>query len=84
MGEVDGEYSYDAKKHSLNWRLPLIDATSKEGSMEFTIAAIPEDFFPIKVSFMSSKSYCNIEVKREGVGSEGGEGGQLLGKWCMR
>ena len=62
VGEVDGEYSYNAKKHILNWRLALIDASTSHGSMEFAIAGMPSDFFPVKVSFASSKPYCNIEV----------------------
>lgn len=66
VGEVDGEYSYDSRKHVLNWRLPLVDSSNKEGSMEFSIPAIPTDFFPIRISFASSKSYCNIEVRERG------------------
>lgn len=62
IGEVDGEYNYDSKKHLLNWRLPVVDSSNKEGSMEFSVAGIPSDFFPVSVSFYSSRSYCNIEV----------------------
>ena len=62
VGEVDGEYNYDSKKHVLQWRLPVIDASNKSGSMEFSIPAIPDDFFPIRVSFISTKLYCHIEV----------------------
>lgn len=64
VGEVDGEYAYDAKKHVLNWRLALIDSSSLRGSMEFSIAGMPVDFFPVKVSFASSKPYCSIEVSQ--------------------
>ena len=66
VGEVDGEYAYDAKKHLLNWRLAVIDSSTAQGSMEFTIAGIPSDFFPVRVSFVSSKPYCNIEVRKQG------------------
>lgn len=59
---MDGEYNYDSKKHVLQWSLPVIDVSSKSGSMEFAIAAIPDDFFPIRVSFLSTKLYCHIEV----------------------
>lgn len=65
---MEGEYSYDAKKHVLNWRLALIDSSTVHGSMEFTIAGMPTDFFPVRVSFSSSKPYCNIEVSRPRVG----------------
>ena len=69
VGELDGEHHYDSKKHVLEWRLPVIDASSKSGSMEFSIAGMAGDFFPIKVTFLSTKSYCNIEVGWEGGGS---------------
>lgn len=67
VGDVDGEYSYDSKKHLLNWRLTVVDSSNSQGSMEFTIAGMPSDFFPVKVSFVSSKPYCNIEVSGKGV-----------------
>ena len=76
MGELDGEHHYDSRKHVLEWRLPVIDASNKNGSLEFSIAGMAGDFFPIKVSFLSTKSYCNIEVggrEREG-GRKGGRG----------
>ena len=50
----------------------MIDASNKNGSLEFTIAGMAGDFFPIKVSFLSTKSYCNIEVGGEGRGWGGG------------
>ena len=62
VGDVDGEYHYESKKHVLQWRLPVIDASNKTGSMEFSIPAIPDDFFPITVSFVSTKLYCHVEV----------------------
>jgi len=62
IGELDGEYEYDSRKHVLMWRLPLVDSSNKEGSLEFSVAGIPTDFFPVNVSFASSKSYCHIEV----------------------
>ena len=61
---MDGEYNYESKKHVLQWRLPVIDASNKTGSMEFSIAAIPDDFFPITVSFVSTRLYCHVEVSQ--------------------
>ena len=69
IGELDGEYDYDSRKHVLNWRLPLVDSSNKEGSLEFSVAGIPTDFFPVTVSFASSKSYCHIEVSSDTVGA---------------
>ena len=64
VGDVDGEYSYDSKKHVLDWRVSVIDQSNKTGSMEFSVAGLPNDFFPIKVYFISTKSYCHIEVSK--------------------
>ena len=33
------------------------------GSMEFSIAGHPDDFFPVNVSFVSKKTYCDLEVR---------------------
>ncbi|KAH9514885.1 Coatomer subunit delta [Bulinus truncatus] len=60
VNECDGEHHYDKK--ALHWQLPFIDASNKTGSMEFTIKGHPDDFFPITVSFISKRSYCDIIV----------------------
>lgn len=60
IGEVDGDYNYDAKKATLEWKLPVINASNPSGSMEFTMSAIADDFFPINVSFYSTKTICDI------------------------
>ena len=62
MGDCDGEYNYDSRKNTLHWTLPVIDHSNKSGSMEFSMGGHPDDFFPINVSFVSKKSYCDIQV----------------------
>lgn len=64
VGEVDGEYHYDHKHSVLEWQLPVVDSSNKSGSMEFSIAGHPGDFFPVSVSFSSTKSYCNLKVTK--------------------
>lgn len=50
VSECDGEYNHDSRKHILQWNLPIIDATNKAGSMEFSVpSSIPGDFFPLQV-----------------------------------
>lgn len=63
MGECDGDYRHDSRKNVLEWRLPVIDASNKSGSMEFTVAGHTNDFFPVSVNFVSKKSFCDIEVR---------------------
>jgi hypothetical protein len=47
----------------LDWQLPIIDASSKQGSLEFNIAGDDVNaFFPVGVSFISEKTFCDIDV----------------------
>ena len=62
VNECDGEYHHDSRKNVLEWTLPVIDASNKSGAMEFSIAGHPDDFFPVTVSFISKKPYCDIQV----------------------
>ncbi|XP_062894885.1 coatomer subunit delta-like [Mobula hypostoma] len=62
ISELEGEYRHDNRKNILEWCLPVIDAKNKSGSMEFSFPGHPNDFFPIHVSFVSKKNYCNIQV----------------------
>uniref|UniRef100_A0A0K8TP77 Coatomer subunit delta n=1 Tax=Tabanus bromius TaxID=304241 RepID=A0A0K8TP77_TABBR len=63
VGECDGTYKHDPRKHLLQWNLPVIDNSNKAGSLEFSVnAAIPEDFFPVQVSFVSKTSYADIKA----------------------
>ncbi|KAL7744089.1 hypothetical protein ACLKA6_009075 [Drosophila palustris] len=63
VAEYDGTYNYDARKHVLQWHIPIIDAANKSGSMEFSCSAsIPGDFFPLQVSFVSKTPYAAISA----------------------
>lgn len=58
VGDCDGEYNFDSRKSVLQWNLAVIDANNESGSMEFSIAGHPDDFFPVNVNFISKNSYC--------------------------
>lgn len=63
MGECDGTYSHESKRNQLVWSLPLIDASNKTGSMEFSASpAIPNDFFPLNVVFNSKSTFAQIKI----------------------
>ncbi|EDW75246.2 uncharacterized protein Dwil_GK20068 [Drosophila willistoni] len=63
VGEYDGTFNFDARKHVLQWQIPIIDAANKLGSMEFSCnASIPGDFFPLQVSFVSKTTYAGINA----------------------
>lgn len=60
--QCDGEYSYEKYKNCLIWRNTMIDQSNSTGSFEFSVAGHASDFFPVNVSFVSNKSYCDIQV----------------------
>lgn len=63
VSECDGQYDYESRKNLLVWSLPIIDISSKSGSMEFAVPnSRPTDFFPLQVSFTSKTSYAKIKV----------------------
>uniref|UniRef100_A0A8C5B541 Coatomer subunit delta n=1 Tax=Gadus morhua TaxID=8049 RepID=A0A8C5B541_GADMO len=64
IGDLDGEYKHDSRRNLLEWCLPVIDSNNKSGSLEFSIAGQPNDFFPVNVSFVSKRSYCDIQVAK--------------------
>ncbi|CAG8512964.1 13648_t:CDS:2 [Cetraspora pellucida] len=63
VGDVDGHYEVNRQTRTLEWQLPIIDASNKQGSLEFNIAGDDVNvFFPVGVSFISEKLFCDIEV----------------------
>jgi len=62
IGEMDGDYHFDARKSVLEWKMPVIDSSNPSGSMEFTISGVPDDFFPVNVSFYSTKTICDFDI----------------------
>jgi hypothetical protein len=63
VNECDGEYTHDPRKNVLLWTLPVIDASNKSGSLEFSATALPGDFFPLQINFVSNKSYADLMVR---------------------
>ena len=62
VNECDGEYTHDPRKNILLWTLPIIDINNKSGSLEFSATALPGDFFPLHINFVSKKSYADLSV----------------------
>ena len=62
VSECEGEYTHDTRRGALLWQHPLIDASNASGSMEFTVGGAPDDFFPVTLSFNSSKTFGGIGV----------------------
>ena len=45
------------------WTIELIEDTNRSGAMEFvTPSADSDSFFPIEISFSTSKTFCEVEV----------------------
>lgn len=56
VAEYDGTYNYDARKHILQWNIPIIDKNNTSGSMEFSCnSSISGDFFPLQVCYIPEK-----------------------------
>ncbi|CAG8647558.1 12369_t:CDS:10, partial [Acaulospora morrowiae] len=63
VSDVDGHYEISRQPRALEWQLPIIDSSNKQGSLEFNIAGDDVNvFFPVSVSFKSEKLICDIEV----------------------
>lgn len=63
VGECDGTYTHESRRNQLIWNLALIDDSNKSGSLEFSAPkAIPNDFFPLAVTFTSKSTYAKIKV----------------------
>ena len=60
---MDGDYRFNKGQGVLEWQLPVIDASSKTGSLEFSCGGDDAgQFFPVHVSFSTNASLCDIEV----------------------
>ncbi|KAF7394051.1 hypothetical protein HZH68_010870 [Vespula germanica] len=63
VSSCDGQYTHETRKNILVWSLPLVDASTKSGSMEFSApSSTSADFFPLHVSFASKTSYAKIKI----------------------
>uniref|UniRef100_A0A1B6HIZ8 Coatomer subunit delta n=1 Tax=Homalodisca liturata TaxID=320908 RepID=A0A1B6HIZ8_9HEMI len=63
VSECDGDYAHDPRKNTLTWNHAVIDSSNRTGSLEFTAAtAIPGDFFPLTVAFVSKKPYADLRA----------------------
>jgi hypothetical protein len=63
VGDVDGHYEVNRQTRTLDWQLPIIDASNKQGTLEFNITGDDVNaFFPVGVSFISEKTFCDVEV----------------------
>jgi len=61
--QCDGDYHYEKYKNLLIWRIDMIDQSNSTGSLEFTVSSgHSNEFFPVNVTFVSHKPYCDIQV----------------------
>jgi coatomer subunit delta len=65
VNHADGEYVVNSSTKSLEWKIPVMDASNASGTFEFSIPGDNEGvLFPVLVSFTSQKSYIDIQVFR--------------------
>lgn len=54
---------HNARRHLLEWELPVVDKETNTAQLEFVVASNTEDdFFPVQVSFSSEDTICPIHV----------------------
>ncbi|CAH0718502.1 unnamed protein product, partial [Brenthis ino] len=59
------EGSYTQKGRSIIWNIPLINKQQKTGTLEFTVTpAIPNDFFPLAVTWVSDTSLAMLTATK--------------------
>ncbi|KYR01566.1 Coatomer delta subunit [Tieghemostelium lacteum] len=64
VNRFDGLYEYDSKQKLILWKIPIIDDSNRQGSMEFTVKAATSEFFPVKVDFKSSQTLCDLSIDK--------------------
>ncbi|OLY79393.1 Coatomer subunit delta [Smittium mucronatum] len=63
IGEIDGSYETNRSSGNLEWQIPIINASSRSGSLYFQIRSDnPDVFFPVSVNFVSTTTYCQVKV----------------------
>jgi len=83
VNDCDGVYQHD-KKGVFDWHLTIVDAKNKTGTLEFSLPSarssgiVADDLFPIKVSYTSPRTYCDISVAEVvGLDEEGNTSGPI-------
>eukprot|EP00963_Diacronema_lutheri_P001387 scaffold86_cov338-Pavlova_lutheri.AAC.50 len=63
VNHVDGSYRFDQRQRVLLWEVDIIDDSNRNGSIELIVpSADPSSFYPIEVSFVAEKTFCDISV----------------------
>ncbi|KAG7173256.1 coatomer subunit delta-like [Homarus americanus] len=62
VNECEGEHEYDRAHCALVWRIPVIDKAAPTAAMDFTARGVPDNFFPVRVSFNSKRPFCDLKV----------------------
>ncbi|CDF38841.1 Coatomer subunit delta [Chondrus crispus] len=72
VNQCDGEFVYNSRTQSVEWRLAMIDESNSQGSLEFSTGPTDANaFFPINVSFSSKYTYAPIVVSQVALVSSG-------------
>ncbi|KAJ2611298.1 coatomer subunit delta [Coemansia sp. RSA 1365] len=63
VSDVDGDYKLNRSRSTLDWQIPSIDASNKNGSLDFSVPGDDSSaFFPVVVSFVCKQPYFDIKV----------------------
>ncbi|KAF7309774.1 Copper P-type ATPase [Mycena indigotica] len=68
-----GEWSLEPNSHSLAWTTAIVDASSRSGSLMFTVGGDdPETFFPVRVAFVGKGSLAGVGIAQASL-EDGGD-----------
>jgi len=62
VGSCDGSYHHDKAHSALVWSIPMLDRSCSSGKLDFVAKGSSDTFLPVKVAFVSDRTFCDIKV----------------------
>jgi len=65
LAEIDqGDFAYNSRTQSVEWKIALIDNANRTGNLEFHTALMdPSNFFPVSAAFLSRATYLQLSIQ---------------------
>jgi len=69
-----GQANFSKREGTVTWEVPIIDASSSSGTVEFTLSGMgsSDGLFPINVTFSSPTTLCQLSIPEVRSAEEGG------------
>ncbi|CAD7699381.1 unnamed protein product [Ostreobium quekettii] len=64
VNQCDGDWQWVSRKNVLMWNIDLIDASNRNGALEFVVQSPDaDDIFPVDVTFTAASTLCDISIE---------------------